>query len=177
LYIWQSQGFLYKLPLAGIKFSHTLQMNQKPYNLLLLTGLIFVLASFFLLNQNNSVDVHIHDTYFVIAHAHIFWFLAILSLLVWTLYFLTNKFLFSKTLTWAHIIITILTLILFVFTLYFGDSLSNLKPRRYYDHSSLNSFGAADKYTKAIGRTLSILIFGQIIFIINFIAGLFKRRH
>jgi cytochrome c oxidase subunit I len=151
-------------------------MKQKPYNLLLLTGLIFVLASFFVLNQNNSVDIHLHDTYFVIAHAHIFWLLAILALLVWTLYLAANKFLFSKALTWAHVIVTILTLILFALTLYVGDSLSNLKPRRYYDYSSWNSFGAYGKYTKAIGITLSILISGQIIFLINFIAGLFKRR-
>ena len=150
-------------------------MKQKPYNLLLLTGLIFVLTSFFVLNQNNSVDIHLYDTFFVIAHTHFFWLLASLSLFVWTLYLLTNKILFSKALTWTHVIITILTLILFAFTLYIGDSLSNLKPRRYYDYSSWNSFDIYDKYTKAIGITLSILIFGQVIFIINFIAGLFKR--
>lgn len=84
---------------------------------------------------------------------------------------------FSKVLTWAHVIITILTLILFVLALYFGDSLSSLKPRRYYDYSSWNSFDPYDKYTKAIVIALNILIFGQIIFIINFIAGLFKRRN
>lgn len=153
-----------------------MQIKQKPYNLLLLTGLVFVLTSFFVLKQSNSVDIHLHDTYFVIAYTHIFWLLAVLALMVWTLYLLTNKILYSKALTWTHIIITILTLLLFALTLFFGDSLMNPTPRRYYDYSSWNSIDNYTTFTKAISITIFVLLFGQFIFVINFIAGLFKLR-
>jgi len=152
-------------------------MKQKPYNLLLWTGVIFVLTSFFVLKNDSTVDIHFHDTYFVVPFKHVFWFLAILALLVWTLYLLTHKILFSKVLTWTHVTITILTLFLISLTLYHGDNISNMKVRRYYDFSSWNAINAYDQYTKTIGISLSILIFGQIIYIINFAAGLFKRRH
>jgi heme/copper-type cytochrome/quinol oxidase subunit 1 len=151
-------------------------MKRKPYNLFLLIGFIFVVISLFVLSQHNSIDIHLHDTYFVITHTHFFWFLAILALFVWVLYLLTNKFLFSKALTWIHVIITILTLVFFALALYYGDNLSNLQPRRYYEYSSLDSFNDYDRYTKTIGTVLSILIFGQIIFVINVIVGLFKRK-
>ncbi len=74
-----------------------------------------------------------HDTYFIIAQTHIFLLLAILAFVVWSFYFLTNKMLYSKALTWTHVIITILTLALFAATLFFGEGLLNLRPRRYYD--------------------------------------------
>ncbi|MBN8858998.1 MAG: cbb3-type cytochrome c oxidase subunit I [Sphingobacteriales bacterium] len=153
-----------------------MQIKQKPYHLLFLTGLIFILTSFFVLKQDRSVDIHLHDTYFVIVHTHILWLFAVLALFVWALYLLTGKILYSKALTWTHVIITILTLLLFAFTLFWGDSFLNPAPRRYYDYSSWNSFDNYTIFTKAIGITIFVLLVGQLIFIINFMVGLFKRR-
>jgi cytochrome c oxidase subunit 1 len=150
-------------------------MKQKPYNLLLWTGIALVLTSFLIFNQSNFVDIHLHDTYFVIAHSHLFLFLAIAALFVWTLYSLTNKILYSKALTWTHVIITILTLLLFAMTLFFGDSFMNPTPLRYYDYSSWNSFDSFTAFTKAIGITIFVFLLGQFIFVINFIAGVLKR--
>ncbi|OJY85720.1 MAG: hypothetical protein BGP14_17380 [Sphingobacteriales bacterium 44-15] len=141
-----------------------------------MTGLIFILTSFFVLKQDRSVDIHLHDTYFVIVHTHILWLFAVLALFVWALYLLTGKILYSKALTWTHVIITILTLLLFAFTLFWGDSFLNPAPRRYYDYSSWNSFDNYTIFTKAIGITIFVLLVGQLIFIINFMVGLFKRR-
>ena len=161
--------------LAAIKFGHTLLMKQKPYNLFLWTGVVLVLTSFFILKQDNSVDIHLHDTYLVIAHTHVFWLLAFLALIVWTLYLLTNKILYSKALIWTHVIITILTLLLFALTLFFGDRFMNPTPRRYYDFSSWNSFDNYTTFTKAVGIAVFVLLFGQFIFVINLVVGLFKR--
>lgn len=161
--------------LPAIKFGHILQMKQKPYNLLLLTGLVFALSSFFVLRQNNSVEIHLPDTYLVIAHTNVFLLLAISALFVWTLYLLTNKILYSKALTWTHVIITIFTLFLFALTLFFGDKFMNLRPRRYYNYSDWSSFNDFTTLKKAIGITIIVLLFGQLIFVINFIVGLFKR--
>ena len=151
-------------------------MKQKPYHLLLLTALAFLLISFFILKDNNAIDIHLHDTYFVIAHTHVFWLLAILCLFVWILYVITNKILFSKALTWVHVIFTILAMIIFVSDFYFANIFSNIKPRRYYDFSSWVSFRHASEFVKAIGIALILFLSGQIIFVINFIAGIFKRK-
>jgi len=150
-------------------------MNQKPYNLLLWTGLVLVLTSFFVLKQTNSLDIHLHDTYIVIAHTYVFWLLAILALFVWTIYLLTNKILYSKMLTWAHVSITILTLLLFALTLFFGDSFINATPRRHYDFSSWNSFYHYTTLTKVMAISIFVLLIGQCIFVVNLIAGLFKQ--
>lgn len=133
------------------------------------------LTSFFTLKQGNSVDIHLHDTYLVIAHTHVFWMLAIIAFFVWTFYLLTNKVLYSKALVWTHVIITFLTLLLFALTLFFGDSFRNPTPERYYDYGNWNSFGKSTAFTKAIGISLFVLLFAQIIFVINFITGIIKR--
>ena len=147
-------------------------MKQKPHNLLLLAALIFVLISFFVSEENGTVDLHLHDTYFIIAHTHVFWLLAILSLFSWIIYALTEKILFSKVLTWTHVVITMLTLVLFALVLSFGD---RFQPRRYYSYSIWDSFNDFDGYTKTITITMIILLLGQITFVINLIGGLFKR--
>ena len=153
-----------------------MKINQKPYHLLLLTGLVFLLASFFITSQNNSVDIHLHDTYFVIGHTHILWLLAILAFFVWIIYLLTNKTLYSKALTWTHVIITILTLLLFVLTILLGDNFIKPTPRKYYDYSNWNSLDNYTAFTKAISITIFVLLLGQLTFVINFFVGLFKRR-
>lgn len=150
-------------------------MKRKPYNLLLLTGLVLVLTSFFVSKQDDSVDIHIHDTIFVIAHTHIFWLLAILSFFVWVLYILTNGILYSKALVWAHVIITNLTLLLLGLILFFGSSFGNPTPGRYLNSSDWNFFENYIAFTKAIGITMFVLMIGQMIFVINFILGLLTR--
>jgi len=114
---------------------------------------------------------------FVIAHIHIFWLLAILAVLVWALYLLTNKILYSKILTWTHVIITILTLILFASILFFRDNLVNPTPLRYFDYNSWNSFQTYTTFTKTISIVIFVLLIGQISFVINLVGGLFKHRH
>ncbi|MEO9022277.1 MAG: hypothetical protein ABI237_11260 [Ginsengibacter sp.] len=151
-----------------------MQIRKRPYNLLLLTGLILILTCFFFFNQNTTIDIHLHDTYFVIAHSHFFWLLAIPALMIWTIYLLTNKILYSKALTWVHVIITISTLVLLASTLFMGESLFNPAPKHYYDYSSWNS--SVTTPARIIADTIFILLSGQIIFIINFIAGIFKRK-
>ncbi len=150
-------------------------MKQKPYNLLLLTGFILVLISFFVLKQNNTVDIHLHDTYFVVAYTHIFWLLASIALVLWKVYLLTKKLLYSTSLIWVHVVITILTLLLFAVTFFWDDGFVNPATRRYYDYSNWNSLTHTSGVAKVSAITIRVLIFVQLVFIINFISGLIKR--
>ncbi len=157
-----------------IKFGLTLLMKQKPYILLLWTGIMLVATSFFILKQANSIDIHIHDTYFVIAHTHVFWLLAILVLFIWALYLITNRILYSKALTWTHLIITTFTILLIAIIFLFGDRFMNPTPLRYYDYSNWNTLDNYSSLTKTMAVSIFVLLFGQFIFVINLIAGVFK---
>lgn len=154
---------------------NNLPFKQKPYQLLLLSSIAFLLASVFVLRQNDPVDIHVHDTYYVMAKRHIFWFLAIISLLVWTLYLLVNKILYSHALTWIHVITTILTIALFTVMLFFGGSLNSAGSRPYQDYGNWNSWQVYEPYAKTIATVIGILLIGQVLLVINIIAGLFKR--
>ena len=150
-------------------------IKTRPYNLLAWTGLIFAIIALLVLKQDSTIDIHLHDTYFVLAEKHIFFLFTILLLIVWILYLLTKRFLLSNILTWTHVMITILTFILFAQIFYMGHTLPNL-PRQYNDFSSGNFYSPFDTpYRKAIGIIVKILLFGQFIYIVNLIGGIFKR--
>lgn len=153
-----------------------MRIKSRPYNLLLLAGIVFMLSSLFTFKQNNTIDIHLHDTYYIIAHTHILWLLTFLVFFVWTLYSLTNRFLLSMALTWAHVIITLLTLFLLIGTLFFGYNFTDLTTRRYLDYSNWKSYDAYAQYSKAIVIIVIALFLGQIIYVVNFIGGLFKGR-
>jgi heme/copper-type cytochrome/quinol oxidase subunit 1 len=105
---------------------------------------------------------------------HISWLLAISALVVWVLYLLTAKILLSKTLSWVHIMITILTFAVFILISYSGYNLTASTPKRYFDYST---FDTSVKYTRTVTTIAGILLTGQIIFIINLVAGLVNRRN
>ena len=85
-------------------------INQ-PYFLFLLTGIILIITTFFTFGQ--SVDLYLGDTYFLVAINYFIWALAGLFLIAWTVYKLTNKSLWTKKLTWTHVLTTIFVLIFF----------------------------------------------------------------
>lgn len=122
------------------------------------------------------IDIHLSDTYYIIALTQIFWLSAIFTLIVWAIYLLTNKLLYSRVLSRTHIFITILTLAAFIFFLYFGTHFFNQTPRRYYDLSIWNSSGSYGNYYIALAIIIGLFVTGQIAFIINILTGLFKRK-
>jgi heme/copper-type cytochrome/quinol oxidase subunit 1 len=150
------------------------RLKQSPYHLLLLTGLVLVLISFFL-DQSKTVDIHVHDTYYVIAQGHVFIFFAFIVLVLWFLYLLTKKFLYSKSLTWTHVIITLFPLLFLLFLLNFGSDIINPRPRCYLDYSNWNKFNAYNRDMRWISYITIALLLGQIIFIVNLIIGIVKR--
>jgi hypothetical protein len=149
-----------------------MRLKQSPYHLLLLTGFVLVLTSFFL-NQNKTVDIHFHDTYFVMSQGLVFFFFAFIVWVLWFVYLLTRKILYSKSLTWTHVIITLLTLLILLFLLNFGGNIFDPKPVRYLDYSNSNAFNTHNP--DMISYITIALLLGQITFIVNFIAGIVKR--
>lgn len=150
-------------------------MKQKPYYVLLWTALVLLLASFFVFKQNEVVDFHFHDIYFVIAHTKVFWFLAVVALFFWALYWLTDKLLHSKKLTWAHVIVTVLTLLLIAWAFPLGDRLLNPTTRYCFEPMKKNPFNSYSKYSTDIYLAIVALLFGQVIYVVNLVVGVVKR--
>jgi heme/copper-type cytochrome/quinol oxidase subunit 1 len=153
-----------------------LKLKRHPHHLLLLAAGIVLIASFFAFDK--TVDIHLHDTYFVIAMTYSFWLLIIMLLLLWTFYRLAKRFLFSKVLTWLSLLLTVSSSLFLVAVSFYSDSYYNGlagTPRRYYDYGSWNSFTIRDNLTKAVVVFVLLLFIGLVIFIANFVIGLLKR--
>lgn len=158
-----------------------MKLFKKKYDILILLGVLFVLTSFCLYNHE-PLDIHLHDTYIVIAFEHIFWIFAFISFLVWVLYKLLNKFLVSELLTRMHVTFTVLLLVINAVLLLgnFGMTIQNSSyPRIYNDFSSFNilisMFDLFGKETKVLMLLSTILVLGQLIFPINLLVGLISR--
>lgn len=153
-----------------------MKIRNKPYNLLLLTGLLFVVSSFILFDQSSTIDIHLHDTYFIVAHKQIFWLLAVLAFIIWIIYLSISSLLYSKTLMWIHIYITIISLIFIGLSLFFDESIFNPTPRSYYDFSDWNSSGVSEAFSKISNVSIIVLLLVQIVFIVNFLLRMLKPK-
>ena len=148
------------------------RLTDQPYFLFLLTGLILIIATFFMFGQ--SVDFHLHDTYFVVAVNYFVWTLAGLFFIAWAIYKLTDKFLWTKKLTWTHVLITIFVLLLLSTIGFWHDK---ILPPIKRDTISYQNIIEDEKREAIIAYPITaIFIFGQEAYIVNLIVGLIKRR-
>ena len=144
----------------------------KPYDLFLVTALGLFVSSFFSFSQ--TLDIHLHDTYYVISANYFFWTFALIFFVGWAIYKLTNRFLLTKYLTWVHIILTLIVLaILMTITLWHDLIIPPIK-------NEAVSFATLTKESRlqtiiALSIT-TIFIAGQIAYIINLLGGLIKRK-
>ena len=155
-----------------------MKLKQSPYNLLLYAGLVLISTSFFI-DQNKTLDIHVHDTYFIIAQAQLYWLFAFIVWVLWFLHLITRKLLYSKFLIWAHLIITLFTVVYLGFLLYFANDLHKIPVRPYSNDSVWKAYDAYKRNKRLIEITTIALIFGQITFLCNLVAGLNNRitRH
>ena len=149
-------------------------LKKRPHNFLLLTVILFLIASLFVSNQ--ALDIHLHDTYFVLSLSHIVWPIISWLLTFWTLYLLTKHILFSKVLTWLHIILIVLaSLFLLAILSFSNDQRITGTQGRYYDFSNWEAIVQSDGLAKAILLMIFAIIPGLFIYIINLTMGVIKK--
>ncbi|MEO7313717.1 MAG: hypothetical protein ABIW47_00920 [Ginsengibacter sp.] len=148
-------------------------LKKRPYHLLLLTAILILIASFFALNK--SLDIHLHDTYFIIALPHIFRGTTIMLLVLWMLYLLTQSILFSKILTWSHTILLVLTSISLV-AISFYSNYQGLAgtPGQYYDYGNLETILQSGYVSKWIVIIILVMVLGIFMYFTNLVIGIFK---
>ena len=137
-----------------------LNIKESPYVLLLFTTFALLLALAF----RPIADINLQDiTMFSFPLSSIVWVFPFLLLTSWLVYLITNKFLYSKTITWLHVLITVTTTLLIISVLYIGINPSRLTSDRH-------------ELIGTIMQILSLLfVLGQLAYIANLLFGFFGR--
>lgn len=148
-------------------------LNEKPYISFLVLIPIIITIGF--INRKETLDINVHDTYFVINNLHLAILLVFLFGLIALGYFLA-KFFDIPLVNWmtiSHVFISLIGITL-VYVLFKVQGNLELKT------TNIEFFL---KYSKTIERIslvlisiLMIIIFTQIIFLMNLIIGFTKKR-
>ncbi|MBX2932464.1 MAG: cbb3-type cytochrome c oxidase subunit I [Chitinophagaceae bacterium] len=126
---------------------------------------------------NSALDIHLHDTYFNIAHFHLVMGVASIFAMFAGVYHWFPKMYGRRmniTLGYIHFWISIIGAYLIFWPMHY-EGLAGM-PRRYYDYSIWESF----KQFSELNRFISIVVFitfsAQILFIINFFYSIWNGR-
>ncbi len=126
---------------------------------------------------NSSLDIHLHDTYFVVAHFHIVMGVASMFGMFAGIYHwfpkMYGKYL-NNTLGYIHFWITIIGAYLIFWPMHY-EGLAGM-PRRYYDFSNWESFKMFGGLNEFISVVALIVFATQLLFILNFVYSIFKGR-
>ena len=148
-----------------------MKLQSKPYQLLLPIFALLLLLSLFQ-PGGATIDLHLYDTYFVIAISFILMTFAGFIILLWGIYELTNKFLLSIIITWIHVAITIFAVVTLVAIPFWDGMRLYPRPRRYVDYSEFDSFQWLNSFIAAVAMAF---LFAQLLFIVNLLGGLIRK--
>jgi cytochrome c oxidase subunit 1 len=126
---------------------------------------------------NSALDIHLHDTYFVVAHFHIVMGVASMFGMFAGIYHWYPKMygrFMNNTLGYMHFWITIAGAYLVFWPMHY-QGLAGM-PRRYYDFSIWESFKQFVELNRFISVVAMIVFAAQFLFLINFFYSIFKGR-
>ena len=126
---------------------------------------------------NSSIDMHVHDTYFVIAHFHLVMGVASMFGMFAGIYHWFPKMtgrLMNNTLAYIHFWVTMIGAYLIFWPMHY-EGLAGM-PRRYYDYSNWESFNVFQGLNHFISIVSIIVFLTQFLFIFNFFYSMFKGR-
>jgi cytochrome c oxidase subunit 1 len=126
---------------------------------------------------NSALDIHLHDTYFVIAHFHIVMGVASMFGMFAGIYHwfpkMYGKFM-NNTLAYIHFWVTIAGAYMIFWPMHY-EGLAGM-PRRYYDYSIWESFKQFQGLNQFISLVAMIVFAVQFLFLFNFFYSIFKGR-
>ena len=126
---------------------------------------------------NSTIDMHVHDTYFVVAHFHLVMGVAAMFGMFAGIYHWFPKMfgrMMNNTLAYIHFWITLVGSYLIFWPMHY-QGLAGM-PRRYFDYSKWSSFNQFNHLNKMITVAAITVFIVQLIFIINFFYSAFKGR-
>ena len=126
---------------------------------------------------NSALDIHLHDTYFIVAHFHIVMGVAGMFGMFAGLYHwfpkMYGRFL-NNTLSYIHFWVTMVGAYLIFWPMHY-EGLAGM-PRRYYDFSNWESFKMFAGLNEFISFVSIIVFAAQLLFVFNFFYSIFKGR-
>ena len=146
-------------------------ISKKPYLVLLVFIPIFLIIGF--IKPQGTLDINIHDTYFVIANLHLAFLVSFLFSVLAFVYFGLLKFNFRliKLVTFLHVLLTIgcAILVLVCFQLFREIKTENLEA--FLNDSDFNT-----QLNISITLLTVVFIAAQFLFLVNVIYALIKGR-
>ena len=140
------------------------KLIEKPHLIFLLAIPIIMLIG--ILSGDSMLDINVHDTYYVIACLHFAILISILFGIIGMGYWLMQKanIKLSKWLNSTHIGLT------------FGGTIAVWILSRFY-RTEIMEYEFNNNLTLIITLTIMLMILGQILFPINIIYGLVKKKN
>lgn len=126
---------------------------------------------------NSTLDLHLHDTYFVIAHFHLVMGVASMFGMFAGIYHWYPKMFgrfMNNTLSYMHFWTTFIGAYLIFWPMHY-EGLAGM-PRRYYDFSNWESFKMFGGLNTFISIVAMIVFAAQFLFIFNFFYSIYKGR-
>lgn len=126
---------------------------------------------------NAALDIHLHDTYFVIAHFHIVMGVSAMFGMFAGIYHWFPKMYgryMNNTLAYIHIWATLIGAYLIFWPMHYTGFAG--MPRRYFDYSGWESFKMFTGLNEFITIVAIIVFAVQMLFIFNFFYSIFKGR-
>ncbi len=126
---------------------------------------------------NSALDIHLHDTYFVVAHFHLVMGVASMFGMFAGVYHWYPKMFgrhMNHTLAYIHFWVTMIGAYLIFWPMHY-EGLAGM-PRRYYDFSNWESFKMFNGLNEFISVVALIVFATQFLFIFNFFYSMFKGR-
>ena len=126
---------------------------------------------------NSALDLHLHDTYFVVAHFHIVMGVsAFFGMFAGVYHWFPKMFgrFMNNTLGYVHFFITFIGAYLIFWPMHY-EGIAGM-PRRYYDYSNWESFKHYEGLNSFISIIAVIVFLAQLLFVINFFASIFRGR-
>src|SRR5688572_20881752 len=126
---------------------------------------------------NSTLDIHLHDTYFVVAHFHIVMGVSAFFGMFAGIYHWFPKMYgryMNNTLGYIHFWVTFIGSYLIFWPMHY-QGLAGV-PRRYYDYTLWTSFNQFEGLNKFI-TVVSIIVFAvQLLFVFNYFYSMYKGR-
>ena len=126
---------------------------------------------------NSALDIHLHDTYFVIAHFHIVMGISAFFGMFAGIYHWFPKMygrFMNNTLGYVHFFITFIGAYVIFWPMHY-EGVAGM-PRRYYDYSNWESFKQFADLNQMISVAAIIVFFAQLIFVFNYFVSVWKGR-
>jgi len=132
----------------------------KPYKIFWLS--IPILLAISIMGMNQTTDIQLHDTYFVIDVVHVGILFSVIAGLIGLLYWLFRNKRLVNWMTFSHVITTSLFLLLFMVNSVFNKS----------EWSDFNSYTIINRFHFFI---ILIVFLNQLLFLSNLVISLFRK--